>query len=128
MFQRGLWSRKPALLAEHAITVAIQVGVVAGLGMAGYLREALVLWVLPVAVSGAVLELTVAWLVHYPHESQHPLENTRMFPGRILQVLTLNQNYHLVHHLWMSIPWFRYPRASGLAEQSLRQHEGSVSV
>jgi fatty acid desaturase len=23
-------------------------------------------------------------------------------------VLLLGQNYHLVHHLWTTIPWFRY--------------------
>jgi fatty acid desaturase len=34
----------------------------------------------------------------------------------------LNQNYHLVHHLWPRIPWFRYGQAAAAAEQALQAH------
>jgi len=35
---------------------------------------------------------------------------TRILPGRVLNLLLLGQNYHLVHHLWSTIPWYRYQR------------------
>jgi beta-carotene hydroxylase len=82
----------------------------------------LMVWLGPVAVAGVILELTGAWAVHYPHVSTHPLESTRMLRGRLLQVLMLNQNYHLVHHLWPRIPWFRYGQAAASAEQAVRAH------
>ena len=74
-------------------------------------------------MAGALIELTVAWAVHFPQESQHPLENTRIFKGQLLQMLMLNQNYHIVHHLWPGIPWFRYGKAMPLVEMVLLEHQ-----
>lgn len=32
-------------------------------------------------------------------------------PGRVLNLLLLGQIYPLIHHLWTTIPWYRYQRA-----------------
>ena len=34
-----------------------------------------------------------------------------VYPGRTMNWLIMGQNYHLVHHLWPSIPWFEYKPA-----------------
>ena len=34
--------------------------------------------------------------------------NTRIVPGRWLNILLLGQNYHLVHHLYPRVPWYNY--------------------
>lgn len=123
MLRRALWAGKRRQLIEHLATVALQLAVIAGCSAAGRLEVLLWGWLGPVVVSGALLELSAAWAVHYPHTSQHPLENTRMFRGRLVQILMLNQNYHLVHHLWPRIPWFRYGQAVDAADRAVRDHQ-----
>lgn len=126
MINRRLWSNKRPQLIEHLITVGLQLSVVIGAAWIGHLQDALWLWVIPLLVAGALIELTVAWAVHFPQESQHPLENTRIFKGQLLQILMLNQNYHIVHHLWPSIPWFRYGKAISLVEVALLEHQNQT--
>lgn len=126
MLRRRLWSGRGRQLAEHLTTVVLQLSVVVGAVLTGHGREVLFLWLIPVLMAGTALFLTVAWAVHYPHESNHPLENTRYFRGRLLQVLTLNQSYHLVHHLWARIPWFRYGKAIDVAERALLERGASA--
>lgn len=123
MINHRLWSNKRSQLIEHLITVGLQVSVVIGAAWMGHLQDALWLWVIPLLMAGALIELTVAWAVHFPQECQHPLENTRIFKGQLLQILMLNQNYHIVHHLWTSIPWFRYGKAIPLVEMTLLEHQ-----
>mgnify|MGYP001619007504 CR=1 FL=1 len=122
MLRRKLWSGRPWDLAEHLLTVGLQVGVAALAVASGRGIEVALLWGLPVAVAGMATELTVAWAVHYPHESEHPLESTRQFRGLLWQVLTLNQSHHLVHHLWARIPWFRYGKAYPVAARAVAEH------
>jgi beta-carotene hydroxylase len=117
-----LWAHKRRAFAEHLVTIGLQFGTGAALTALGYGYAVLVLWVLPLAIAALVLHLTVAWLVHYPHASQHPLDDTRQFPGMLWQILTLGQNYHLVHHLWTNIPWYRYSAAADLAERAVTDH------
>lgn len=128
MVRSGLWSGRRQQLREHLLTVLIQcTAIAAGVAGAG-LEFVLWAWIGPVLVSGALLELTVAWAVHFPHVSRHPLEHTRNFRGPLLQALTLNQSYHLVHHLWPRIPWFRYTRAADTADRAVAEHRRSKST
>lgn len=125
MLRRHLWAQRGPKLVEHVFTVALQMTIIVTLALTGHGYEVLMLWLLPMVIAGATLDLTVAWLVHYPHESQHPLENTRMFRGAFWQLLTFGQNYHLVHHLWTRIPWFRYAAAAELAAQARAAHDAT---
>jgi len=106
MISQKLWRRRE--LIEHLFTVALQV--VTALLLASMLGWSTVigLWLIPLIVAGALVEMTVAWLVHFPHESTDELEHTRLLKSRVLQVLMLNHNLHLVHHVWPGIPWYQY--------------------
>jgi beta-carotene hydroxylase len=126
MLRRGLWSGRPKQLLEHVATVALQVAIVVACVATGRTELVLWGWLGPIVVSGALLELSVAWAVHYPHTSQHPLESTRMFHGKLLQILMLNQNFHLVHHLWPRIPWFRYAQARAAADRAVAEHRSGA--
>lgn len=126
MINHCLWSNKHSYLIEHLVTVGLQVSVILGAVLMGHLQDILFLWLIPFVLAGAAIELTVAWAVHFPHKSQHPLENTRLFKGRLWQILMLNQNYHLVHHLFPSIPWFRYGKAVPLVELATLEHQSVV--
>ena len=128
VIRNRLWRHKRKGLVEHLVTVGLQFGTVAALSIVGYGYAVVVLWLVPAVVAGVVLHVTVAWLVHYPHASQHPLEDTRIFPGALWQVLTLGQNYHLVHHLWTNIPWYRYRAAADLAAHAVAQHRANIAT
>jgi beta-carotene hydroxylase len=123
-----LWRHKRKGLVEHLVTMGLQFATVTALSVAGYGRAVVMLWLVPAVVAGVVLHVTVALLVHYPHTSQHPLEDTQVFPGTLWEVLTLGQNYHLVHHLWTNIPWYRYRAAAHLAARAAAEHRANVTT
>lgn len=75
--------------------------------------EVLTITVLASWVGSALLAVTFDWLPHHPHLSRERWKHTRMltFPGpvqRVLDVVLLGQTYHLVHHLYPRVPYFRY--------------------
>jgi beta-carotene hydroxylase len=57
---------------------------------------------------GVTLGLFFDYLPHRPFLSRNRWQNARIYPGRTMNWLIMGQNYHLVHHLWPSIPWFEY--------------------
>lgn len=122
MIKTGLWRGKGKRLIEHLLTIGAQIGFFYALATIFGYFDALLLWLVPVAVAGASVEILVAWLVHYPQESQHRLEHTRLIRSRLLQVLMFNHNLHVVHHLWPRTPWFDYPKRVGEAERLLASH------
>jgi beta-carotene hydroxylase len=67
-------------------------------------------WLLPSFLAiGALGFLNTAW-PHHPAQETTKLKNTRnAYVPWILQVLMLNQNLHLVHHLKPNLPWYQYP-------------------
>ncbi|MDE0801833.1 MAG: fatty acid desaturase [Acidimicrobiales bacterium] len=47
----------------------------------------------------------------------------RIQPGRLRHALLLGQNHHLIHHLWVSVPWFRYRLVYEELESELRAED-----
>lgn len=108
-FQRCLW-RKYELL-EWFIGRAI-VGLIVFLGCQyGFLGYIFNFWFVPLAVVGLALGLFFDYLPHRPFKERNRWLNARVYPSRILNLLIGGQNYHLVHHLWPSIPWYKYQTA-----------------
>jgi beta-carotene hydroxylase len=66
------------------------------------------------------------YLPHHPHTSTERYHDTRIQPGRIRHALLLAQNYHLIHHLWVSVPWFRYRTAFTHVEDGLRAKGATI--
>ncbi len=69
------------------------------------------LWFVPSVLSLAILAIVFDWIPHQPHQSRERYRDTRviLFPG--LQTLLLGQNLHLVHHLYPTVPFYRYGQA-----------------
>ena len=81
------------------------------------------MWVLywaPGLIAGIVLFYAFDFLPHTPFESTERFHDTRVQPGRLRHALLLAQNYHLIHHLWVSVPWFRYRQVFTALEPELR--------
>ncbi|NJS37036.1 MAG: hypothetical protein HC765_12515 [Brachymonas sp.] len=63
--------------------------------------------------AGMLLAIVFDWLPHHPHTSRERWEHTRVvtfspLAQRIVDQLLLGQSYHLVHHLYPRVPYYRY--------------------
>jgi beta-carotene hydroxylase len=64
-------------------------------------------WFTPALVVGVALGLFFDYLPHRDFQERNRWKNARVYPGKLLNILILGQNYHLIHHLWPSIPWYQ---------------------
>jgi beta-carotene hydroxylase len=90
------------------LTFAAYAVVVIALCAVGYWREVLLLWFVPWWIGQSVMLTLFTWTPHHDHRETGRYRNTRisLFPGANL--LLLGQNYHLIHHMIPSIPYYRY--------------------
>jgi len=106
---------------------AVRVGVVALLISIplGVFVPVMVLWIIPARLTFLYLAIFFAWLPHFPYEHTDRFRNTRitLFPGSTW--ILLQQDRHLIHHLYPSIPWYRY-RAAHRELASLLEERSAV--
>ncbi len=105
-FRRRLW-RKYELL-EWFISRLIVVAIVYISVQYHFLMYVLNFWVVPSGIVGLILGLFFDYLPHRPFVERDRWKNARVYPSPILNILILGQNYHLIHHLWTCIPWYKY--------------------
>ena len=121
-FKRKLW-RKNELLEWFLARLS--------LGLVGYLAYhydflgyVFNFWFIPLAIVGLVLGLFFDYFPHRPFKERDRWKNARVYPNRLLNWLIMGQNYHLIHHLWPSVPWYHYERAY-VATKPLLDAKGS---
>lgn len=108
-FKRKLW-RKYELLEWFLSRLAV--GIVVYLSVQyGFLDYIMNFWFSPALVVGLALGLFFDYLPHRPFQERDRWKNARVYPSPILNLLIMGQNYHLIHHLWPSIPWYKYQPA-----------------
>lgn len=105
-FKRQLW-RNWELLEWFLGRLAVALLVFAAwkFDFLGYIFN---FWFSPALVVGIALGLFFDYLPHRPFEERDRWKNARVYPSPILNLLIMGQNYHLVHHLWPSVPWYKY--------------------
>lgn len=86
----------------------------------------IVLWPLAAIFSLAILAMVFDWLPHHPYRSQERYYETRIFNFTWLSPFLLFQNYHLIHHLYPRIPWYRYRKAFLEIENELREKKVDI--
>ena len=105
-FQRQLWRNYELL--EWFISRLIVITIVYISVQYHFLGYILNFWFIPAFIVGITLGLFFDYLPHRPFVERSRWKNARVYPGKVLNVLILGQNYHLIHHLWPSIPWYNY--------------------
>jgi len=102
-------------LAIHiAVMHALYYGLALGLAVMGYWREVLMLWIFPHILASALIIYFFAYLTHKPHKVHERYRDTNIFwvRGKIIEPvvnwLYMFQNYHLIHHLFPRIPFYKY--------------------
>ena len=120
-FKRRLW-RKYELLEWFLSRLFLVTVVMLGIHY-DFIAYVMNFWFVPALVVGIALGLFFDYLPHRPFKETNRWKNARVYPSPILNLLILGQNYHLVHHLWPSIPWYQYQPAY-YATKSLLDEKG----
>jgi fatty acid desaturase len=92
------------------VTLLALLGVLVTLGF-GW--EVLWLWVVPLKFSFTFLAYTFDYLPHRPHRvtaREDRYQATGVYPSRWLTLPLMYQNYHLIHHLYPGVPFYRCGR------------------
>jgi fatty acid desaturase/1-acyl-sn-glycerol-3-phosphate acyltransferase len=114
-----------AILAEYAAITGIAAAIVLGFGRFGRLDIVLHGWLLPLSVA-IVFGNVRSWAEHALTRPGHPLTQTRtVTSNRVVSFLMCNLNYHLEHHLFPGVPWYRLPRLHALLSDEY-QRAGAI--
>ncbi|NEO19365.1 MULTISPECIES: beta-carotene hydroxylase [unclassified Moorena] len=108
-FKRRLW-RKYELWEWFFSRLFIAIIIYLGCQY-GFLDYIMNYWFVPALVVGIALGLFFDYLPHRPFKERDRWKNARVYPSPIINLLIMGQNYHLIHHLWPTIPWYKYQPA-----------------
>ncbi|WP_437766082.1 fatty acid desaturase [Sorangium sp. So ce281] len=111
LFLRSYHAQKRAERIETVASLAAMLALVALAFGLGYGELALLYWILPARLAIFFLAFAFDYLPHYPHEitaTQDRYSATRAVDSALFNVLLFGQTYHLIHHLYPAVPFFRY--------------------
>lgn len=111
------------IMQSSAVTLFTLLLLAAAIGT-GHFVDWLCLWFFPTRLGILLLNIFFQWLPHRPFDRTERYHNTRIslwFGGGIA---LLQQNLHLMHHLWPSVPFYNYARLYRALKPVLRA-EGS---
>lgn len=94
--------------------------------------ETLILWFIPSRMMVWLVCFVFMYLPHVPHvytHRQNPYQATLLREGWewLMTPLLMYQNYHLAHHLYPTIPFYRYKKA-WLARQAFHEAHNPAKV
>lgn len=119
-------SRRDTAYREALLTVALLAACVAAAIYHGRALDLALYWFIPSQVASAALAFSFDYWPHRPHRNQGRLRDTAVIAPRGFDWLFLNQNIHLIHHLFPTIPWYRYRAAFTRLEPGIRAEGGII--
>lgn len=66
------------------------------------------IWIGTSVLALTILAILFDWLPHTPHDKTDRFLNTRIIDKKWLTPIMLYQNYHLIHHLYPRVPFYKY--------------------
>lgn len=122
VFYTRLGWRDRRSLVETAVTHAFQIAVIVAAIAHGWFLALFFASIVPLLITLWFLVLFFDFVPHHPHDTSERFHSTRAYGGKLLNLLLLGQNFHLIHHLWPRIPWYRYQRVFGQTRTHLIEH------
>ena len=119
-YRRRMWRNREAFREALACDLSL-LALLLWAFVAGPADVVLTAWIGPLLLAAMWLAFAFDYLPHYPHGAQARYYDTRVYPGRWANRLLLGQNYHLIHHLWTTIPWYHYQQVFQEIEPQLRE-------
>ena len=105
---------------------SLVIGLLATLVLSGYGTEVLCFVVIPNVIAVFVLTMFFDFIPHHPHTSRDRYHDTRIYPSKLLNGLLLGQNYHLIHHLYPRLPWYKYKEVYLRILPDLEAHDAPI--
>ncbi len=130
---RNLKRRPRAEVAETAALMGLTVAVVATTLITSSFWLLAVIYVIPERIAIAVLGWWFDWLPHHglqdtQSENRYRATRNRVGLEWLFTPLMLSQNYHLVHHLHPSIPFYRYIKTWRRNEEAYLERDAAIST
>lgn len=98
--------------ALHAMAAkAVQYSILAALAWSGHALDALLLWWLPLKIGLAYINFYLSWAPHRPMTGRGRYKDTRAFKSFFGNIGSSGMQYHIIHHLYPTIPLNRHPAA-----------------
>lgn len=101
---------RPAEIAQVSAVTLFTLALLVAAIVTGRVAEWLMLWFLPTRLGVLLLNVFFQWLPHHPFDRTERYLNTRISLWAGGTLLLLQQNLHLMHHLWPSVPFYNYAR------------------
>ncbi|MFD1612703.1 fatty acid desaturase [Sphingomonas tabacisoli] len=101
---------RPAEWRAHQIAHAMMCAGVWTALMLGYGTKVFALYVVPATLGRLTMGVFLSWLPHRPFASDCRYQATALRRGRLLALISMGHNLHLIHHLWPRVPFYRYPK------------------
>ena len=100
----------PSEIAQVSAVSFLTLALLAASIPTGHFSDWLCLWFLPTRLGVLILNIFFQWLPHYPFDRTERYHNTRISLWLGGTFVLLQQNLHLMHHLWPSVPFYNYAR------------------
>ena len=130
---RNLRRRPKAEVAESAMLIALTVSVITSALITGSFWLLAVVYVIPERIAMTFLAWWFDWLPHHGLEETQSENRYRATRNRVglewlFTPLMLSQNYHLVHHLHPSVPFYRYVKTWRRNEEAYLERNPAIST
>lgn len=128
------YKRRPiGELAESGVLLALTVAVVATTLVTGSFWLLAVIYLIPERIAVTFLAWWFDWLPHHGLEDTQTENRYRATRNRVglewlFTPLMLSQNYHLVHHLHPSVPFYRYVKTWRRNEEAYLERNAAIST
>jgi ring-1,2-phenylacetyl-CoA epoxidase subunit PaaE len=130
---RNVRRRPRAEVLETVFLMAATVAVIVGCALTGNLWMFVVVYLIPERIAMFVLAWWFDWLPHHDledtqQENRYRATRNRVGSEWVLTPLLLSQNYHLVHHLHPSIPFYRYVATWRRNEEAYLERDAAIGT
>ena len=119
--------RKDQLMLEALLVMQLAWLLMAVLAWSGFALEVLILWWIPRQISGIYTAVTLSWAPHHPMREAGRYRDTRGWKSPVGTILSSGMEYHLVHHLFPSIPLNKTPAAYRELKPLLERQEMTLN-
>ncbi len=132
-YLRNLKRRPKVEVAETMALMIISIAVIATTLITGSFWLLAVTYLIPERIAIMVLGWWFDWLPHHGLEDTQSENRYRATRNRVglewlFTPLMLSQNYHLVHHLHPSVPFYRYLRTWRRNEEAYLERDAAIST
>ena len=132
-YLRNLSRRPRAEVAETGALMVMSIAVIVTTLVTGTFWLFLVVYLIPERIATFVLAWWFDWLPHHGLEDTQTQNRYRATRNRVglewlFTPLMLSQNYHLVHHLHPSVPFYRYLKTWRRNEEAYLERDPAIST